>query len=135
MKPFLDTNILVYAQQSDRRSAKARSLIAAGGIISVQILDELTNVLSRKLLRSWTEVAEVLEDIGDTVGPALPLTIETHSAALALARDHGFSFYDALVVASAIDAGCDTLLSEDFQHGRVVGGLKICNPFEPEPTA
>ena len=132
MKPFLDTNILVYAQQSDRRSAKARSLIAAGGIISVQILNELTNVLSRKLRRDWAEIGAVIEDVSDALGPALPLTVETHAAAVALAREHGFSFYDALVVAAAIEAGCDTLLSEDFQHGRVIGGIAIINPFEAE---
>ena len=130
MKPFLDTNILVYAQQSDRRSAKARSLIAAGGIISVQILNELTNVLSRKLRRDWAEIGAVIEDVSDALGPALPLTVETHAAAVALAREHGFSFYDALVVAAAIEAGCDTLLSEDFQHGRVIGGIAIIDPFD-----
>ena len=130
MKPFLDTNILVYAQQSDRRSAKARSLIAAGGIISVQILNELTNVLSRKLRRDWAEIGAVIEDVSDALGPALPLTVETHAAAVALAREHGFSFYDALVVAAAIEAGCDTLLSEDFQHGRVIGRIAIIDPFD-----
>ena len=130
MRPFLDTNILVYAQQSDRRSAKARSLIAAGGIISVQILNELANVLTRKLKRDWAEVAAVIEDVGDVLGPALPPTIETHAKAVALAGEHGFSFYDALVVAAAIEAGCDTLLSENFQHGREIGGIVIMNPFE-----
>lgn len=132
MKPFLDTNILVYAQQSDRRSARARSLIAAGGIISVQILNDLTNVLSSKLRRNWAEIGAVIEDIGDSLGPALPLTTETHAKAVALAREHGFSFYDALVVAAAIEAGCDTLLSEDFQHGREISGIAIINPFEAE---
>jgi len=130
VKPFLDTNILVYAQQSDRRSAKARSLIAAGGIISVQILNELTNVLSRKLRRDWAEIGAVIEDVSDALGPALPLTVETHAAAVALAREHGFSFYDALVVAAAIEAGCDTLLSEHFQHGRVIGRIAIIDPFD-----
>ena len=58
-----------------------------------------------------------------------PLTIETHEGALELARDNSLSFYDALIVASAIEAGCDTLYSEDMQHGRVIGGLTIQKPF------
>jgi predicted nucleic acid-binding protein len=60
----------------------------------------------------------------------VPLTADTHGAALALARDHNFAFYDALIVASAIEAGCDVLYSEDMQHGRAIGGLTIQNPFE-----
>ena len=58
-----------------------------------------------------------------------PLTLDTHAAALSIARDNNFSFYDALIVASAIEAGCDALYSEDMQHGRVIGGLTIRNPF------
>jgi len=48
---------------------------------------------------------------------------------VALARDHAFAFYDALVVAAALEAGCDTLYSEDMQHGRGLAGLTIVNPF------
>ena len=59
----------------------------------------------------------------------MPLTAVTHETALELARDHGLAFYDALIVAAAIEAGCDTLFSEDMQHGRVIGGLTIVNPF------
>ena len=59
----------------------------------------------------------------------MPITLETHGNAVALARDHGLAFYDALIVASAIEAGCDTLFSEDMQHGRKIGGLAIVNPF------
>jgi predicted nucleic acid-binding protein len=129
VKVFLDTNILVYAQQADRRSDKARSLIAAGGAISVQVINELTNVLSRKFGRGWDEIVEALQDIADTLGPPAALTMETHSAAVELARHHGFSFYDALIVAAAIEAGCDMLLSEDLQDSRVVDGLTIRNPF------
>jgi predicted nucleic acid-binding protein len=92
-------------------------------------------VLSRKFRRSWDEIVEALEDIADTLGPPSTLTIHTHSAAVALARDHGFSFYDALIVAAAIEAGCDTLLSEDLQHGRIVDGLTIRNPFAASSTA
>ncbi|WP_407116325.1 hypothetical protein [Bradyrhizobium sp. LMG 9283] len=59
----------------------------------------------------------------------MPLTADTHAAALTLARDHNFAFYDALIVATAIEAGCDSLHSEDLQHGRSIAGLTIINPF------
>ena len=62
--------------------------------------------------------------------PPVPLTLATHEAALALASQHSVSLYDALVVASALEADCDTLLSEDMQHGRVIDArLTITNPF------
>lgn len=129
MKPFLDTNILVYAQSEDSRSVRAQSLLESGGIVSVQVLNEFANVLRRKLGRNWSEIVEALDDVRVLLAPALPLTAETHAAAVALAREHGFGFYDALIVASALEAGCDTLLTEDMQHGRIVGALAIRNPF------
>ena len=53
----------------------------------------------------------------------------THAAAVAMARDHSLAFYDALILAAAIEAGCETLYSEDFQHGRQFGDCTIVNPF------
>ena len=59
----------------------------------------------------------------------LPVTLNTHTGAVSLAREHGLPFFDVLIVAAAIEAGCDTLFSEDMQHGRSIGGLAIVNPF------
>lgn len=129
MSAFLDTNILVYAQQTGPKATISQGLIAQGGTISAQVLNELTNVLRKKDNRSWRDIELVLDDIDNALEPALPLTATTSRAALALARDHGFSFYDALIIVSAIDAGCDTLYSEDLQHGCSIGGLTIVNPF------
>jgi len=126
---FLDTNILVYAQQTGVKADISQDLIAEGGVISAQVLNELVNVLRNKQGRSWGDIALVLDDIDNALDPALPLTARTGRAALALARDNRFSFYDALIVASAIEAGCDTLYSEDMQHGRKIGALTIRNPF------
>jgi predicted nucleic acid-binding protein len=126
---FLDTNILVYAQQTGPKATIARDLIAQGGTISVQILNELTNVLRKKDNRSWRDIELVIDDVDNALEPALPLTAATSRAALTLARDHGFAFYDALIVAAAIEAGCDVLYTEDMQHGRSVSGLNIVNPF------
>lgn len=129
MKPFLDTNILVYAQEGGRRGDHARALVLAGGIVSVQVLNEFANVLRKKLVRSWVEITEALEDVRTALDPALPVTIETHCAAITLARLHGFSFFDALIVAAAVEAGCETLLTEDLQAGRKIDQLTIVNPF------
>ena len=129
MSAFLDTNILVYAQQSGAKATMSRDLIGQGGTISVQVLNELTNVLRKKDNRSWRDIELVLDDVDNALEPALPLTAATTRAALALARDHGFAFYDALIVAAAIEAGCDVLYSEDLQHGRKFGALTIVNPF------
>jgi len=126
---FFDTNILVYAQQTDAKGDRARELFAAGGKLSVQVLNEFTAVSRRKQRRDWREIAEAVADVLTTVDPPLALTLDLHNSARALAQDHGLSFYDALIVSAAIEAGCDTLFSEDMQHGRSIGGLAIVNPF------
>ena len=130
MKPFLDTNILVYASLSDDpRRAAAEIVLLAGGAISAQVLNEFANVARNKLKWSWADIDAAVRLVKGRIKRVLPLSAETNAAALSLARDHGLSFYDALIVASAIEAGCDTLWSEDMQHGRVIGGLTIRNPF------
>jgi predicted nucleic acid-binding protein len=126
---FFDTNILVYAQQVDGKADRARALFAAGGKLSVQVLNEFTAVSRRKQKRDWREIAEAISDVLVLVDPPLALTLDLHAAARALAEDHRLSFYDALIVAAALEAGCDILYSEDMQHGRTIGGLSIVNPF------
>jgi predicted nucleic acid-binding protein len=60
----------------------------------------------------------------------VPITLVTHDAALGIASRTGYQFYDALIIASALESGCTTLFSEDLQDGQVVEGrLTICNPF------
>jgi len=130
MKPFLDTNILVYATLADDpRRAAAERAFDAGGTISVQVLNEFTNVARGKLKRSWAKIEATLELIKGKVDRVRSMTVVTHDRAVILARDHGFSYYDALILAAALEAGCDTLLTEDMQHGRVIDGLTIRNPF------
>jgi predicted nucleic acid-binding protein len=129
---FFDTNILVYAQQDGAKAETARALLARGGNLSVQVLNEFAAVASRKLGRNWDDIGAAIEDALALVDPPWPLTAALHEAARILARDHGFAFYDALIVAAALEAGCDTLLSEDMQNGRVLGDLTIVNPFVGE---
>ena len=129
MSAFFDTNILVYAQQMDGRGDRARALFAGGGKLSVQVLNEFTAVSRRKQKKEWREIGEAISDLLALVDPPLALTLDLHGAARALAEEHRLSFYDALIVVSAIEAGCNVLYSEDMQHGRTIGGLAIANPF------
>ena len=134
MKPFLDTNVLVYAALSDDpRCATAERLLAAGGTVSVQVLNEFANVARLKLKWPWSDIEAMLALVRSRSTKVRDITVSTHEAALAHARRHGLSFYDALIVAAAIEAGCDTLYSEDMAHGRMIGDLAIVNPFLDSP--
>jgi len=129
-KQFFDTNILIYAFASnDLRSARAESLIAEGGLIGVQVLNEFTNVTRRKLRWQWVQIEASLAVIEELFGPVAPLTKAIHTRAVQLAREHELSVYDALIVAAAQDAGCARLFSEDLQHGQKFGTLIVENPF------
>jgi predicted nucleic acid-binding protein len=127
---FFDTNVLVYIASGDSAKAdRAEAAIAAGGVISVQVLNELANVARRKMQMSWTETHALLTMLRGLL-TVHPLTLETHEIGLKLAERYGFSMYDAMIAASALHAGCDTLWSEDMQHDMVVDEvLRIVNPF------
>lgn len=127
---LFDTNVLIYAFTDDPRSSRAEALLAAGGLVSVQNLNEFANVARRKLGWSWDKIDDALDLVSRLTGPPLPLTLEVHRRALAIARDSQLSLYDALVVASASGAGCETLYSEDMQDSQTLAGLTIRNPFK-----
>ncbi len=128
---FFDTNVLVYAlAQGDRRSAQAEELLASGGRISVQILNEFVSVARRKLQMPWPEVKEALGAFLDLCPSPVSISMKTHEAAVRIAEARGFKIYDALVIAAALEAGCSILYSEDFQDGqKIEGKLMIRNPF------
>lgn len=127
---FLDTNVLLYLLSADGLKAdKAEAVFAAGAVISVQVLNEFAAVATRKLQLSLAEVRDVLATIR-AVCKVLPLDEATHDKGLELALRHGFSIYDAMIVAAALLGGCNTLFSEDMQHRqRIDGTLTIRNPF------
>lgn len=127
---FLDTNILVYAHsQGDYRTPTACVLLLDGGVVSVQVLNEFASVARAKLGFAWTEVQEAVEKIVILCPNPLPLGIETHMCALGLSEKYGFSIWDGLIIAAAKGAGCRTLYTEDLQHGQIVEGVRIENPF------
>lgn len=107
MTVFFDTNVLVYTATSDPRKRQADRIIRAGGIVSVQVLHEIAHVASRRLRQRWDIIEFALEQFRLSLEEIRLLTYEANAAALKLARNDGFCFYDALIVASAIEAGCD----------------------------
>ena len=127
---FFDTNVLVYIASGDRVKAdKAEALLDAGGAISVQVLNELTNVGRRKMRMSWHDTHAFLSLMRDLL-TVHPVTVNTHEIGLRLAERYNLSIYDAMIAASALHAECDTLWSEDMQHGLAIEGrLRIVNPF------
>jgi predicted nucleic acid-binding protein len=130
-RAFFDTNVFVYALlQDDPRSDQAEKLMAEGGAISVQVLNEFAAVVRRKIKMPWDEVRFAIENIESLCPNPLPITIRTHQEALAIAEKYGYRIYDALVVASALEARCTILYSKDMQDGQVIDRrLTIRNPF------
>ena len=127
---FFDTNVLLYLASGDGAKAdRAEAVVAEGGAISVQVLNEAANVARRKMRLSWSDTHAFLTMIRDLL-PVHPQTLRTHDVGLSLAERHGFSIYDAMIVAAALEADCDVLWSEDMHDGMVIDGrLRIANPF------
>jgi predicted nucleic acid-binding protein len=127
---FFDTNVLVYLVSGDAAKAdRTEQALSQGGVISVQVLNELANVARRKMQLSWRETHMFLDSLRGLL-TVCPVTLDVHDTGLELAQRYGMQTYDAMIAASALHAGCETLLSEDFQHGMVLKeGLRIANPF------
>ncbi len=126
---FLDSNVVLYLLSADARKAdKAEALLAQQPCISVQVLNEVTSVCRRKLGMPWPEVQDLLLAVKASC-TVLPLTVDTHAHAVSIAQQHQLSFYDAHIVAAAIQSGASTLMSEDMHEGLAVGPIKIQNPF------
>jgi predicted nucleic acid-binding protein len=130
-KAFFDTNVLVYAiVENDPRKIRARELLAVGGTISVQVLNEFVSVVRRKVKMPWDDVRAALQWILLLCPAAVAVTIKTHEKAVGVAERYGYRIYDALIVASALEAKCTILYSEDMQDGQVIEKrLTIRNPF------
>jgi predicted nucleic acid-binding protein len=127
---FLDTNILVYAfHDAGAKTRVAETLLAKGGVIGVQALNEFVNVAIRKLKAPWDVVSEWLGVISDLCPPPAPITMDVHTRAIRITRKHQYGIYDSLMIAAALETGCRILYSEDMQHGQKIDGLAIRNPF------
>ena len=134
MTVFVDTNVVVYAHDhgAGDKQRKAQEVLAkrAGElVVSTQVLTEFYWVATRKLKPPLpaTEAAQATEQLA-----TLPV-VSTHAglvlSAIATARKEGITLWDALIVEAASRAGCDRLLTEDLNHGEVILGVRIENPF------
>ncbi|MBC7732479.1 MAG: PIN domain-containing protein [Bacteriovorax sp.] len=130
VRPFVDTNVLLYLLSSDAVKAdRAEAVLAGRIVISVQVLNEFANVARRKLRLEWSAIEQALRDIR-RFAEVFPLTLETHERGIALASRYQLTVYDAMIAAAALEAGCETLASEDFSAGqRLDGRLTVRNPF------
>jgi predicted nucleic acid-binding protein len=133
-RTFLDSNILVYADDrhdpvKQRKAVEVirEQLEQRTGVVSLQVLQEyFVNVTKKQKLDA--EIARHKVEIYSRFSVAEPAVSDV-LAAIDLYRFHGFSFWDALIVRMAKQSGCRLLLSEDMQHGRIVDGVEIVNPF------
>jgi predicted nucleic acid-binding protein len=133
-RSFFDTNILIYSDDRAAPSKQRRALDllaehrrAGTGVVSLQVLQEYFVTVTRKLhvdARIARRKVELLAEF-DVAAPEVADVL----AAIDLHRLHGFSFWDALVIQAAKQAGCSVLFSEDLQDAREIDGIRIMNPF------
>jgi len=134
---FLDSNVLLYAfdevAKRKRRTADElikRALRDGSGCISYQVVQEVLNVLRRRLAQPIS-LADGERYLNATLAPLWTVqpSPELFRAALALEERYGYSWYDSLIIAAALSAGCSRLYSEDLRDGQRIEGLTIENPF------
>ena len=126
---FADSNVVLYALAPGRKAERAWQILKTRPTINVQVLNEVLNVLRLKRRLDWAEIEERMSLIRELL-PELNLTVRVHDLGRALAARYQFRTYDAMIVAAALDAGCDRLWSEDMQDGMVIwNSLTIQNPF------
>ena len=128
---FFDTNVLLYLVSAyTTKASRAEDLTAAGGVISVQVLNEFADVTQRKHGAPWRNVREALA-VARRLFRVQDITMATHDRGIQIAERYRYRVYDSMIIAAALEAGCTTLYSEDMQHGRKIEGLTIRNPFKP----
>jgi predicted nucleic acid-binding protein len=137
-KFFLDSNIIIYAIEGvpAAKAVIAEELISRGikggaGVISYQVVQECLNAVLSKARIAFTP-EDALDFLRSTLEPLCKVFPDSTALFEAAVEVHGryrYSFYDSLIIAAALEAGCETLYSEDFQHGQQIGRLRIENPF------
>lgn len=126
---FFDTNVILYLLDDSPKADQAAGLLAQGGLISVQVLNESLANCIKKAGMSWREAGDFLSGVRELC-EVIDLTADIHQVGLALGERYGFSVYDAMIVSAALTSGCERLYSEDMQHDMLVEDrLRIVNPF------
>ena len=126
---FFDSNVVLYlfGSESDK-AARSEQLLADGGVVSVQVLNEFSNVALRKMRKPWAQAREMLDGIRANCS-VVPVTIETHERGLVIAERYQLQVHDGMIVAAAQLAGCTVLYSENMHDGLVIERLTIRNPY------
>ena len=119
---------MYWVSDDPAKAARSDALIMEGGVVSVQVLNEFTNVSRKKYKNPWPKVLSVLVLVRDCC-TVVPVTLDIHERGLQLAQAHQFQPYDAMIVAAAQLSGCTVLYSEDMHDGLSIGGLTIRNPY------
>jgi len=130
---FLDSNILVYSYSNSeiQKQEIARQLVAdSNSLISTQVLQELCNIVTRKFKFNYEQAAIAINE--SCQNNSLHINTEdTVLQACQIAGRYGFSFFDSLIVAAALESDCTILYSEDMQDGQIIEGkLTVKNPFK-----
>ncbi len=131
-KPFLDSNVLIYLYSADEPAKReiAVSLCSSPAVISSQVLNEVANVLTLKFNLSPDDVLRKIDEITDRLELSI-VSLSTIREALMLKQSYRYSYFDSLMLASALESECDILYSEDFQDGQIVEKrMRITNPFK-----
>jgi len=129
-KVFIDTNVIIYSLGENSTKAQiAVPLFLDRPCISTQVLSETVNVTTKRLGLATSDVRQLIKTLHEVCHVEL-ITMSTIEVALNIQDRYKFSWYDSLIISSALDAGCNTLYSEDMQNGQLIEGrLKIINPF------
>ncbi|GBU23901.1 hypothetical protein R83H12_00520 [Fibrobacteria bacterium R8-3-H12] len=129
---FVDSNIVVYAYsrtEKDKQAKASAILIDYDCLVSTQVLNEYCNVCIKKNFISISDIQKDINEILNNCGLYI-INEVTISKALFVKNRYGFSYYDSLVIASALECECSVLFSEDMQHGQIIENtLRIVNPF------
>jgi predicted nucleic acid-binding protein len=137
VRAFLDTNIFVYAVDhgSGKKQAAAEALIGRmierkTGVVSYQVIQEFLNVALKKFTVPF-KVEQARLYLGAVFRPlfAVQPSLALYSEALDIRSRHRLSWYDSVIVAAAVEAGCTVLYTEDLKHGAKINGVRIENPF------
>ena len=132
-RAFIDTNIFIYIQRSDdiiKREISKRVINHFDCVASVQVLNEICNVLTRKFPTPRKDISLFLQDIKENceIGIVTDVTID---AALAIHERWQYSYYDSVIIASALENNCDYIISEDLQDKQIIDNrLQIINIFQ-----
>lgn len=138
VRHFIDSNIFLYAreEQDSEKASRARDWLRhlaalRIGVTNLQVLNEVANVLLKRGRMLPGRVFEIVDEL--VVFGAEPISMETVSAARVLRFETGYSWWDCLLLASSMELGCKTFLSEDLQDSRAIRGLTVVNPFLHSP--